>query len=151
MTPEKKQKLFLASGAETREDYELFVSDKYDKIITELTNKLESYTNFSKDKLATDARLWFIKKFFRNYSSCLEELDEILNIEFRCTQYTLDYLELMNKDKVIGYCKIISSRRSFEILECEMIELHKHDTHEFFNYLINEYEPEPEKICPINK
>jgi hypothetical protein len=145
MTPEKEKSLFLASGAQTREDYELFVSDKYDKIITELTNKLESDNNFSKDKLATDARLWFIKKFFRNYSSCLEELDEILNIEFRCTKYTLDYLELMDKDKVIGYCKIKSSKRSFEILECEMIELHKHDTHEFFNYLINEYDPEPEK------
>ncbi len=150
MTSEENQDLFFASGTKDRDDYEAIILDKYDKIITELTNTLESEESLQDkctvyDKLATDARLWFCKEFYRNYYCCIEELDAILNMEFKCTKYTLDYLELMDNNKVIGYCKIKSSKRSFEILECEMIELHKHDTHAFFNYLINAYDPEPEK------
>ncbi len=121
-----------------QEEYELLVSDKYNKITKELSDKLDSGNLY--DKIATDAKLWCCEKFYKNYMTY--QVDAILDMDFTCTKYDLEYLELTDKDKVIGWCKIKSSRRSFEILECDMIELNKHDSYELFNYLINAYEPD---------
>ena len=103
------------------DDYEIFVYDKYSKLIDTLFSDLKKDTGTLYEKITTDAKICFYQKFFGNYSWTLEELDSILDMDFRCTKYTSTYLEIMSGDKIIGFCKYKSSNRSFEIQDWEMI------------------------------
>ena len=97
------------------DDYEIFVYDKYSKLIDTLFSDLKKDTGTLYEKITTDAKICFYQKFFGNYSWTLEELDSMLDMDFRCTKYTSTYLEIMSGDKIIGFCKYKSSNRSFEI------------------------------------